>query len=339
MTTPTPTRTSTVTPTLALTPTSTPPPSRRPGIEVLTYDATVGRLSWPAAVEALRRGHGLARPHLGDLLIGPKTATLLNRAAHIEGLGYAVKAETVYPGNVARGLPSIQGAVLLYDAETGSVRAIIESRIVTEYKTAADSVLGARLLARPDSRHLVIAGAGIVAASLVRAYGALFPRLERISIWARRPERAASLVASLGAVDLDLVVAQDLRLAVGEADIVSTATMAREPIVFGDWVRPGTHVDLLGGFTPEMREADDALIAGAQLFVDCRETTIERVGDLTQPIAAGAIDRAHVLGDLYDLVAATSPQRRSDTAVTVFKNGGGAHLDLMIAAYIADAVA
>lgn len=302
---------------------------------LLTYDENVRFLTWPAALEALRRGHRLARPHVGDLLIGPATAALLNRAAYIEDLGYVVKAETVFRGNAARGLPSVQGLVLLYHAETGSIRAIIDSKLVTEYKTAADSVLAAKLLARTDSRHLLIVGAGTVASSLARAYSAIFPELERVSIWARRPEQAKTLIDSLGEVETDLTIASDLKLTAQTADIISTATMSRQPILFGDWIRPGTHVDLIGGFTPDMREADDDLIARAQLFVDCRETTIDYVGDLTQPIAAGAIDRDHVQGDLYDLVASTSSRRRSESSVTVFKNGGGAHLDLMIAAYIA----
>jgi ornithine cyclodeaminase/alanine dehydrogenase-like protein (mu-crystallin family) len=308
-------------------------------LSVLTYDAVVHLLDWRGAIEALRQGHQLARPQLGDLLIGPAEAMLLNRAAYIAGLGYAVKAETVIPGNAAKGLPSVQGAVLLFDAETGSVRGIIESKLVTEYKTAADSVLAAQLLARPDSRHLLIVGAGTVAASLARAYSAIFPTLERISIWARRPEQAKALIASLKEVGTELTVTADLKTAARTADIVSTATMSREPILFGDWIRPGTHVDLIGAFTPDMREADDTLMAKGKVFVDCRQTTIDCIGELMQPIAAGAITRSDIRGDLYDLIASTISMRQTSSEITVFKNGGGAHLDLMIATYIANAIA
>ncbi len=306
---------------------------------LLTYDAISGSLSWRDAVEALRQGHRCARPELGDLLMGPEPTTLLNRAAYVPGLGFAVKAETVVPTNAARGLPSVQGNVLLFDEETGSVRAVIESRLVTAYKTAGDSVLGALLLARPVSRHLVIAGAGTVAANLARAYSALLPALEQISIWARRPEQGRTLAASLADLPTKPVAVADLESAVREADIVATATMAREPILFGHWIRPGTHVDLIGAFTPDMREADDDLMAAARIYVDCRETTIDRIGDLMHPICSGAITRDHVLGDLYDLVALTDPARQAEQEITVFKNGGGAHLDLMIARYIASAVA
>ncbi|HBO0862836.1 ornithine cyclodeaminase (plasmid) [Pseudomonas aeruginosa] len=280
----------------------------------------------------------MARAQRGDLLLGPSHAALFSRAAYIEGLGYAVKAETVAPGNAAKGLPTIQGTVLLHDAQTGAVRAIIESKLVTEYKTAADSVLGAQLLARPDSQHLVIVGGGVVARSLVRAYSAAFPMLRRISVWARRPDQARALVASLRGIPAELAIATELRAAVQTADIVSAATMAREPILGGDWIRAGTHVDLIGGYTPDMREADDALMAKGTVFVDCRETTIECVGDLVQPIASGVMKRADVCGDLYDLMAASGPMRETASQVTIFKNGGGAHLDLMIADYVADVV-
>lgn len=301
----------------------------------LTYDEYINRLSWIEAVEELRKGHLLPKPHIGDIVLGPAGSSMLSRAAFIDGLGYAAKVETVFAGNGARGLPSVQGSVLLFDTETGSVRAIIESRLVTEYKTAGDSALGAKFLARPDSRHLVIVGAGAVARSLVQAYSAIFPNLEQISIWARRPEQAKALVGSLGKSEIHLAAVVDLKTAVQGADIISSATMAGEPILCGDWIQPGTHIDLIGGFTPNMREADDDLIAKAQVFVDCRETTIDVVGDLTQPIAAGIMTRDDVIGDLYDLANSNLSPRTSEASITVFKNGGGAHLDLMIAAYIA----
>ncbi|XEU85653.1 ornithine cyclodeaminase [Tistrella mobilis] len=309
--------------------------------DLLTYEACAGALDWAGAVEALRRGHLRPRAEIADIFLGPRTATLLNRAAFIPGLGYGVKAVTVMDGNAARGLPTVQGAMMVYDAETGSLRAVIDSRLVTEFKTAADSVLGARLLARPDSRHLVIVGAGVVATSLIRAYGAIFPDLERISVWARRPEQARALVdaargpAEAAGITARLEAAPDLDAALAEADIISSATMARSPVIHGARVRPGTHVDLIGAFKADMREADDALIGSSRLFVDSRATTLHHIGELTMPIKAGVITEADVLGDLYDLVPATAPARRSADEITVYKNGGGAHLDLMIADYIA----
>ncbi len=307
--------------------------------QFLSYGDAIGRLTWADAVEALRQGHALARAEIRDVFLGPPTGTMMSRSAYIAGLGYGAKTFTVFDANAARGLPTVQGAMLVFDKDTGTLQAIVDSPLVTEFKTAADSVLGASLLARPDSRHLLIVGAGTVATSLIKAYTAVLPGIEQVSVWSRRPEQARDLVAGLGGIDADLVAVADLPQAVGQADIVSSATMARQPVILGDWVRPGTHVDLIGAFKADMREADDALMARAALFVDSRATTIGHVGELMIPIASGAITADSVLGDFYDLVRPDARRRRSQDEITVFKNGGGAHLDLMIASWIARAMA
>ena len=295
------------------------------------------RLDWGDAVAALRSGHQLPRAEIADSFIGPATATMMSRSAYIPGLGYGAKAFTVFDANAARGLATVQGAMLVFAPEDGHVSAVVDSALVTEFKTAADSVLGASLLARPDSAHLLVVGAGTVAASLVRAYRAVMPGLRRVSVWARRPEQAQALVAGLGDIGAELVAVPDLAPAVGQADIVSSATMARQPVILGDWVRPGTHVDLIGAYKADMREADDALLAKAALFVDSRETTAH-IGELLIPLASGAIRPGDVLGDLYDLVRDGARRRQSQGEITVYKNGGGAHLDLMMAHYIAGAL-
>lgn len=300
----------------------------------LNHDTMIGRLDWPGAVEALRKGHGLPAAQIKDVFLGPPNGTMMSRSAYIDGLGYGAKTFTVLDGNAARGLPTVQGAMLVFDKDDGSLQAIVDSALVTEFKTAADSVLGASLLARPDSRHLLVVGAGTVAASLVNAYAAALPGLERISVWSRRLEQAQQLVAGLGDRGVDMAAVVDLRAAIASADIVSSATMARQPVIPGDWVRPGTHVDLIGAFKADMREADDVLMAKASLFVDSRETALH-IGELIQPIASGAITADSILGDLYDLVHPEARRRQSDDDITLFKNGGGAHLDLMIASWIA----
>ncbi len=283
-----------------------------------------GRLDWTRLVDALAEGHRGPRPALGDTFLSRGGDTLLSRAAWIDGLGVAVKSVTVLPENPARGRPSVQGAMLVFDDATGAVEAVIDSALVTKWKTAADSVLGARLLARPEARRLLIVGAGAVAASLVEAYGAVFPGLS-VAVWARRRDQAAALAERADGI---VEVADDLPEAVAAADIVATATMARAPVVHGAWLRPGQHLDLIGAFKADMREADDAALRRGRLFVDCRETTIGHIGELTIPIAAGVIGPGDVEGDLYDLVAARAG-RASAEEITLFKNGGGAHLDLM----------
>ena len=302
--------------------------------EFISHADVAGRLDWQGAVAALRAGHALPRAKIADTFLGPATATMMTRSAFIPGLGYGAKPFTVFDANAAQGLPTVQGAMLVFDKDDGHLRAIVENRLVTTFKTAADSVLGASLLARPDSRHLLIVGAGAVAASLVGAYTAVLPGIEQVTIWARRPDQAQALVDRID-TPARLAVATDLHDAMARADIIATTTMAREPVIAGDWVRPGTHVDLIGAYKADMREADDALLARARLFVDSRETTAH-IGELLIPLGSGAITEDSIRGDLYDLVQPGVQGRASDDDITVFKNGGGAHLDLMIASWIID---
>lgn len=306
---------------------------------LLTYHDCIGRLTWAGAVEALRRGHGFPRAEIRDVFLGPPSATMMSRSAYIEGLGYGAKSFTVFDANSARGLPSVQGAMLVFSPENGALSAVIDNPLVTEIKTAADSVLGASLLAREDSRHLLIVGAGTVAKSLVKAYAAVLPGLESVAVWARRPEQAQALIAGLGDAGVGLSVARDLHDAIGRADIISSATMARAPVIPGKLVRPGTHVDLIGAFKADMREADDSLISKAALFADSRDTTLGHIGEFLMPIASGAMRADDLLGDLYDLTQPGARRRVSQDEITLYKNGGGAHLDLMIAAYIAESMA
>lgn len=299
----------------------------------ITYQDGIKHLVWADAVAALRAGHMRPKAQIADMFLGPESGTLLSRGAYVEGLGYGVKSVTVFGGNPQAGLPTVQGAMLVFGPDNGQLRAIIDSRLVTEIKTAADSVLGALWLARPDSGHLLIVGAGTVARSLIKAYGAMFPTLSQISIWARRHEQAKAVAQDFRDFAIPVTAVSDLVQIAGRADIISTATMAREPILQGAWVRPGTHIDLIGAYKADMREADDALIAQAALFVDSRETTIHHIGELMIPIATGVITADDVCGDFYDMVA-TGIGRQDTQQVTVFKNGGGAHLDVMIAAYL-----
>jgi ornithine cyclodeaminase len=299
----------------------------------LTYDTIRPHVRWPDAVAAIADGHRRPRAEIKDLFLGPEAGKMMSRCAYIPGLGYGAKTFTVFAGNAALGRPSVQGAMTVFDAETGGVRAIVESQLVTEVKTAADSVLGATLLARPNSEHLLIVGAGVVAQSLIRAYAACLPSLKTFSIWARRPDQAQPLALGAQIPNVTVRAVENLAEAAATADIISSATMAKDPILQGDWIQPGTHVDLIGAFKSDMREADDALITKSRLFVDSRDTTIGHIGELVIPIAQGTITESDVLGDFYDLVTGTSA-RRNDDDITLFKNGGGAHMDLMTAHYL-----
>jgi ornithine cyclodeaminase len=286
------------------------------------------RLSWAGITEALAAGHSLPRAEIADTLLYRGGDTLLNRAAWIDGLGQLVKCATIFPGNAQTGLPTINGAVTLFDDRTGQLAALVDFHLVTKWKTAGDSLLAAQRLARPDSKRALICGAGTVARSMVAAYRAAFPGIA-VAIWNRSPARAEALAAEVGAE-----VTGNLEGAVAQADIICTATMASEPVIRGAWLRPGQHLDLIGAYTPAMREVDDAAMARARVFVDARATTVHHIGDLLAPIASGAITEADVVADFYDLPKGTFA-RRSDDEITLAKNGGGAHLDLMTAAYIA----
>ncbi|GAB1361923.1 ornithine cyclodeaminase [Rhodobacter sp.] len=289
------------------------------------------KLTWPGILAAFEAGHRLPKPDIKDLFVYRGADTVLDRATWIDGIGALVKVATVVPGNAARGLPTIHGAVTLFDDVTGELRALVDFHLVTKWKTAGDSLLSASRLARKDSRRILLVGAGAVSRSMVQAYRSIFPDAE-FTVWSRQIQTAASMATPLG-----LQVAARLEDAVPQADIICTCTMATEPLIKGDWLRPGQHLDLIGAYRPDMRELDDAAIARARLFVDSRATTIHHIGELIQPLKSGAITEADILADFYDAPAAFT--RRSADEITIAKNGGGAHLDLMTANYIATATA
>lgn len=285
------------------------------------------RLDWLALTDALAQGHELPRAEIADSFLYRGRDTLLTRSAWIDGLGLAVKPATIFPGNSERGAPVVNGVVNLLDDATGQLRALVDFHLVTKWKTAGDSLLSARRLARSDARRVLVIGAGAVAESMVHAYRALIPDAQ-VCIWNRSPAGAEALAQRVSATAV-----RDLEPAVRDAEIIATATMATQPVLRGEWLSPGTHVDLIGAFRPDMREGDDDLLKNARLFVDSRATTLGHIGEIQIPIDAGAIRESDILADFYDLPAGAY-SRRSDHEITVAKNGGGAHLDLMTAAWI-----
>ncbi|WP_204113019.1 ornithine cyclodeaminase family protein [Shimia biformata] len=295
---------------------------------IISFEEGEASLDWIGLTEAIAAGHALPRAEISDSFLYRGTDTLLQRQAWIDGLGIAVKSATVFPGNPEKGQPMVNGAVTLFDDATGQLSALVDFHLVTKWKTAGDSLLAARRLARPDSKNILIVGAGTVGASLRAAYGAAFPEAT-FTIWNRTRAKAEAFAARFPG----MTVAEDLAKAVSQADIITCATMSTEPVLKGDWLRPGQHVDLIGAYRPDMREADDTALQRARIFVDSFATTIDHIGELKTPLGSGAITRDDVLADYYELSAF---RRESQDEITLFKNGGGAHLDLMTSRFILD---
>ena len=291
--------------------------------------AAEAHLDWRGLMQAFEDGHRRPQPDIKDLFCYRGPDTILDRATWIDGIGALVKVATVVPGNAKRGKPTVNGAVTLYDDVTGELSALVDFHLVTKWKTAGDSLLAASKLARKDSRRILLVGAGNVARSMVEAYRTIFPDAV-FTVWSRNLASAEALAGPLG-----LKSTTDLAAAVAGADVICTCTLATDPLIRGDWLRPGQHLDLIGAYRPDMREVDDAAIARGRLFVDARATTVHHIGELMRPLAAGAITEADVLADYYDIPSGRFA-RTSEDEITIAKNGGGAHLDLMTAAFILD---
>ncbi|GLQ28575.1 ornithine cyclodeaminase family protein [Sulfitobacter pacificus] len=285
-------------------------------------------LDWIGLTDALANGHTLPKAEIGDTFLYRGKDTLLSRAAWIDGLGMAVKTATVFPDNPAKDVPMINGGLNLYADGDGTLEAIVDFHLVTKWKTAGDSLLAARRLARPDSREILIVGAGNQGRALHAAYSAAFPQA-RFTLWNRSRANAETMASELPGI----TIAEDLETAVTQADIITSATMSTDPLIKGAWLRPGQHVDLIGAYRPDMREVDDAALLRARVFVDSFDTTIGHIGEINIPLEAGVITRDNLIADYYSLDAF---KRQSDDEITLFKNGGGAHLDLMTSRYILD---
>lgn len=298
-------------------------------ITTIPFEDGEKHLDWMALIRAFEAGHQRPRAEISDTFLYRGKDTLLNRSAWIDGLGLAVKCATVFPDNPQAGKPLIHGSVCLFADQDGQLEAMIDFHLVTKWKTAGDSLLAATRLARPDSRDILIVGAGSVGRNLFQAYSAAFPDA-RFTIWNRSRDNAERMVADCPGLHL----ADDLERAVKSADIVTSATMSTEPLLCGDWFQPGQHIDLIGAYRPDMREADDTALTRARIFTDSFDTTLDHIGEFRIPISEGVISRQDVLADYY---APEAFARQSDDEITLFKNGGGAHLDLMTSRYILEA--
>ena len=300
-------------------------------------------LAYPALVDILEAAFAKGaiappRHHHAIALDGRPEATLLlmpawearEQGSAFAGRYMGLKSVTVYPDNAARGAPAVLGTYLLMSAETGETLAVMDATRLTAWRTAAASALASRYLSRPDAARLLMVGAGALAPFLVRAHASVRP-IREVRVWNRSEPRAQALVADLAQAGIAATIVGDLAAAVAEADIVSTATLSSEPLIRGDWLKPGTHLDCVGAFKPTMRETDDEAARRARILVDTRAGAFAEAGDILQPLQSGVIGKDAVLGELAELCRGSVQGRTSAEEITLFKSVGASIEDLAAA--------
>lgn len=296
-------------------------------------------LDYPSLVEALRAAHAaddMPRTD-GRVMEEPPAGEnkFVSLVAWAGGDVIAVKLVGVFASNLSlpQPEPSVQGLVALFSGRTGAPLLACDGAAMTFRKTAADSALGSALLSREDAQVLLVVGAGGLAPHVAMAHSAVRPSLRDIRIWNRTGERAEETAAALRAKGYPARATTDLDASVADADIISCVTMATKPLVRGALLKPGAHVDLVGAYLPNMREADDDVVRRARLFVDTR-VGYDHSGEIVDPIASGIITLEAIQADLFDLCTGRHPGRQSSEEITMYKNVGGGHLDLFTARHL-----
>lgn len=309
-------------------------------MEIFNEDQTVQGLPFNRLIPALQKmfAVGCCVPLRHSHVIGSgesANGTLLLMPAWQDGQRLGVKTVSIYPGNQSRGLPGLHSVYILYDAGTGVPLALLDGNAVTSRRTAAASALAAKYLSRVDANSLLLVGAGRVASLLPDAFRTV-RQIEEIKVWDINIDMAARLVDQLCQRGLSAKVVHDLEAAVADADIVSCATLSTRPLIHGAWLKPGTHLDLIGGFTPFMRESDDECFRISTVFVDTEEAPA-KAGDILAPIANGVFSRTSIVADLTALCVGAHPGRKTQEEVTLFKAVGTALEDLAAASLAYDA--
>jgi len=292
-------------------------------------------LDYPSLVDALAAGFAAdwtvpVRHHYPIPMPNEPEQTLLLMPAWEAGKAIGMKLATITPGNGPRGLPAVNAVYLLVDGPTGQPRALIEGSSLTVRRTAAASALAARYLVRTDASRMLMVGAGALSRPLIEAHCSQ-RSIKRVQLWARDARKRDAKVKELAALGLPVEPTDDLERSAREADLISCATLSNEPLIRGAWLKSGAHLDLVGAFTPEMRESDDAAVGRASLFCDTRAGALKEGGDLVIPLKAGLITEAAVKADLADLARGKHKGRMSEDEVTLFKSVGTAIEDFAAA--------
>jgi len=312
-------------------------------MRLITAKEVDQHLDWAQLMDDIATAHTGSPANTNDMLLDdPGTASgggnMLIRAAWFAEGALGVKLAPIFPANQQLNppVPVVSAVVILFDNLTGRPLYVIEGPQLTWWKTAADSALGARYLARQNAQNFLMVGAGSMASPLIKAHLIANPSIQKVQIWNRTEKRAQSLIEKLQQEGIKAELAHNLEAAVSESDIISCATMSEEPIIQGKWLQPGTHLDLIGAYTPAMREADDDAIRRSRLFVDSIKTASE-TGELIIPISKGVISIADIQADFHGLSQGING-RYSDDEITLFKNAGGAHLDIITASSLIKAM-
>ena len=307
-------------------------------------EATRQGLPLPPLVQALRRQFAqgcevpLRHTHTVPAADGSTAGTVLIMPAWRAGGRLGIKTVNVFPGNAALGLPALHATYTLFDATTGRPLAQMDGGEITARRTVAASALAASFLSRADARRLLVVGAGRLAHLVPAAMRAVRPSLQQVQVWNHRPAGAEACAAAWRLEGWPAQAVTDLEAAVRAADIVSCVTLATAPLVKGEWLAPGAHLDLVGGFTPAMRESDGACLQRARVWVDTTEA-LAKSGDILQAVAEGAFDPTHTVGTLADLCRGTCNGREGQAEITVFKSVGTALEDLAAAELLFDGAA
>ncbi|MBK6604782.1 MAG: ornithine cyclodeaminase family protein [Leptospiraceae bacterium] len=282
------------------------------------------------AMRAISRGQVLA-PHRTMMALTPPNAMGIMPGAMPSQGRFGIKVLGLFPGNGARGLPSHAGAVLLFDGQTGGPVAVLESDMLTALRTAAASAVATRALARPDGTVLALLGAGYQALWHVRALRGVMP-LRRLQVWSRSRASAQRLVDTLALPDDVLVVIADsAQAAVAGADVVCTVSASREPILHGDWLVPGQHVNLVGASVASAREADNVVVQRSRFYVDAKDSAAVQAGEWIEAQRAGVVDAGHLRGEIGEVLLGQVQGRIGADDITVYKSLGHTAQDLATA--------
>lgn len=259
-------------------------------------------------------------------------STLLLMPAWNPGKEAGVKIATVSPANGKFKLPAIQGVYIYMDALKGSIQAIIEAKSLTVKRTAAASALASKFLSREDSTTLLMIGTGALSSNLIKAHASIRP-IKQVFVWGRNFEKAKAICESLRGEGFEITPIKDIEDKISEVDIISSATLSKTPLVLGKYLRPGQHVDLVGAYRVDMREADDDAIRKSDVFVDTYEGGLKESGDIVIPLKNGVLTEKDIKADLF-LMAANKHKGRSHTEqITLFKSVGHALEDLSAATH------